>query len=127
MARRAAGHAVSVAFAALAVASCAAGTLHLLWRVSAQLQAGAHHASALPRCGEAAVLCYIPLGIGAAFTLLAASDFRPSAHFGLLCALALTAASGFVALLLPPLLLWSGLPAWRRPPITGDDSHPADA
>ena len=119
--------AFSVAFAALAVASCAAATLHLLWRVSAQLQAGAHHASALPRCGEAAVLCYIPLGIGAAFTLLAASDFRPSAHFGLLCALALTAASGFVALLLPPLLLWSGLPARRRPPITGDDSPPADA
>ena len=59
--------------------------------------------------------------------LLAAADFRPSAHFGLLCALALTAASGFVALLLPPLLRWSGLPACRRPPTVDDDFHPADA
>lgn len=120
---------LSVAFAALAVASCAAGTLHYLWRVGAQLRAGADQASAPQRCGAgtAALLCYIPLGIGAPFVLLAASDFRPSAHFGLLCALALTAAAGFAALLLPPLLRWSRLPAGRRPPAVDDDFHPADA
>ena len=117
----------TVAFVALAVANCAAGTLHCLWRFGAALQAGADHATALQRCSAGGVLCYIPLGIGAAFALLAASDFGPSAHFGLLCALALTVASGFTALLLPPLLLWFGRPAWRRPLATGDDFHPADA
>jgi hypothetical protein len=91
------------------------------------LQAGADHATALQRCRAGGVLCYIPLGIGAACALLAASDFGPSAHFGLLCALALTVASGFTALLLPPLLLWSGRPARRRPLATGDDFHHADA
>jgi hypothetical protein len=120
---------VTVAFAALAVASCAASTLHHLWGVGAELRAGADRATALQRCsaGTAAVLCYIPLGIGAPFLLLAAADFRPSAHFGLLCVVALTAASGCVALLLPPLLQWSGLPACRRPPTVDDDFHPADA
>lgn len=114
---------LSVAFATLAAASSAAGTVHYLWR------AGAAQASVLPRCGAGtvALLCYIPLGIGAPLVLLSASDFRPSAHFGLLCALALVVAPGFVALLLPPLLRWSGLPAGRRPPTVDDDSHPADA
>ena len=114
---------LSVAFAALAAASCAAATLHCLWRV------GADRASAPQRCGAgtAALLCYIPLGVGAPFALLAASDFRPSAHFGLVCALALAAASGFAALLLPPLLRWSRRPAGSRPPAADDDFHPADA
>ena len=114
---------LSVAFATLAAASSAAGTVHYLWR------AGVAQASVLPRCGAGtvALLCYIPLGIGAPLALLSASDFRPSAHFGLLCALALVVAPGFVALLLPPLLRWSGLPAGRRPPTVDDDSHPADA
>lgn len=120
---------VTVVFAALAVASCAASTLHHLWGVGAELRTGADQATALQRCGAgtAAVLCYIPLGIGAPFLLLTATDFRPSAHFGLLCVVAMTAASGFVALLLPPLLQWSGLPACRRPPTVDDDFPPADA
>jgi hypothetical protein len=120
---------VTVAFAALAVASCGASTLHYLWDVGAQLRAGADQATALQRggAGTAALLCYIPLGIGAPFALLAAADFRPSAHFGLLCVVALTAASGFAALLLPQLLRWCRLPACRRPPTVDDDFHPADA
>ncbi|MBK9469504.1 MAG: MMPL family transporter [Gammaproteobacteria bacterium] len=117
----------TAAFAALAVASCAAGTLHALWRVAAALRAGADHASALQRSGAAAALCYIPPGIGAAFALLMASDFRPSADLGLLCAVALTAAAGFTALLLPPLLLWFRLPARRSAPGREDGFDPANA
>ncbi len=84
-------------------------TIHLHHGVKLRLAAGASPVFAIARSYEAvgrAVLATAAILIGQ-FLVLAASDFKPTANFGLMTATALTAGLVFELLLLPALLvLW---------------------
>ena len=86
-------------------------TIHLHHGVQQRLAAGASPVFAIARSYEAvgrAVLATAAILIGQ-FLLLAGSDFKPTASFGLMTATALAAGLVFELLLLPPLLvMWYG-------------------
>jgi hypothetical protein len=91
-------------------------TIHLYHGYLHRLQKGVSPVFAIIRSVESSGRAVIAISIIliAQFSLLALSDFRPTAHFGLLCAVGLLAGQVFELLLMPALL------ALRHKPSTAD-------
>jgi predicted RND superfamily exporter protein len=81
-------------------------TIHLYHGYLHRIRHGASPVFAIIRSVETAGRAVIAISIVliAQFSLLAFSDFRPTAHFGLLCAVGLLAGQVFELLLMPALL-----------------------
>lgn len=83
-------------------------TIHLYHGYQHRLQRGVRPVFAIIRSIESSGRAVIAISIVliAQFSLLGLSDFRPTAHFGLLCAAGLLAGQIFELLLMPALLSW---------------------
>jgi len=81
-------------------------TIHLYHGYLHRIQRGVSPVFAIIRSVEASGRAVIAISIIliAQFSLLGLSDFRPTAHFGMLCAVGLFAGQVFELLLMPPLL-----------------------
>jgi hypothetical protein len=81
-------------------------TIHLYHGYLHRIRHGVPQVFAIMRSVEASGRAVIAVSVilVAQFTLLALSDFRPTAHFGLLCAVGLLAGQVFELLLMPALL-----------------------
>ncbi len=94
-------------------------TIHLYHGYLDRLKRGVSPTFAIIRSVESSGRAVIAISVVliAQFSLLGLSDFRPTAHFGMLCAVGLFAGQIFELLLMPALLSWRhGLTSARSSP-----------